>query len=159
MIATASSKPIDGTYNADDFTSAGATNHKLTFSISGSDAFELVDKATGAINFTASPDYEVLAQRRYTATLTAHDPTAATDSITIIVDAENVNEPPEFTGGDAAVMHDENTTDVETYTANDPESDRYFWGLTGEDAALFDIGVIDGQPHFQERPQLRGPGR
>ena len=51
----------------------------------------------------------MLAERRYTVTLTAHDPTAATDSITIIVDAENVNEPPEFTGGGAAVMHDENS--------------------------------------------------
>ena len=147
----------DGTYNADDFTSAGATNHKLTFSISGSDAFELVDKATGAINFTASPDYEMLAERRYTATLTAHDPTAAMDSITIIVDAENVNEPPEFTGGDAAVMHDENTTDVETYTANDPESDRYFWGLDGTDAALFDIGVIDGRLTFRNAPNFEDP--
>ena len=148
--------PFEG-YNADDFTSAGATGHKLTFSISGSDAFELVDKATGAVNFTAEPDYEMLAQRRYTATLTAHDPTAATDSITIIVDAENVNEPPEFTGGEAAVMHDENTTDVETYTANDPESDRYFWGLTGVDAALFDIGVIDGSLTFRNAPNFEDP--
>ena len=147
--------PFEGTYNDDDVVTT--TNHKLTFSISGSVAFELVDKATGAINFMASPDYEVLAERRYTATLTAHDPTAATDSITIIVDAENVDEPPEFTGGDAAVMHDENTTDVETYTADDPESDRYFWGLTGTDAALFDIGVIDGRLTFRNAPNYEDP--
>ena len=146
--------PFEGAYNADDVFTTG---HKLTFSISGSDAFELVDKATGEINFMASPNYEILAERRYTATLTAHDPTAATDSITIIVDVENVDEPPVFTGGGAAVMHDENTTDVETYTASDPESDRYFWGLTGNDAALFDIGVIDGRLTFRNAPNFEDP--
>ena len=144
----------------------GDGTHKLTFRISGPDvdSFELVDKATGAINFTASPDYEVLAQRRYTVVLTAHDPTNFMDSITVIVDVENVDEPPMFTGGGAAVPHDENSTDstgststVETYTADDPESDRYFWGLTGTDAALFDIGVIDGKLTFRNAPNYEDP--
>ena len=139
----------------------GDGTHKLTFRISGPDvdSFELVDKATGAINFTASPDYEVLAQRRYTVMLTAHDPTNFMDSITVIVDVENVNEPPMFTGGEAEVPHDENNPDtVETYTADDQESDRYFWGLTGTDAALFDIGVIDGQLTFRNAPNYEDPG-
>ena len=146
----------DGTYAPDDFP---ATGHKLTFSISGDDEnFELEDKATGVINFTASPDYEVLSQRRYTVTLTAHDPTNATDSITIIVDVENIDEPPTFDEGEAEVDFAENGTGtVETYTANDPESDRYFWGLDGTDAALFDIGVIDGRLTFRNAPNFEDP--
>ena len=148
----------DGTYTGDDFTSP--TDHKLTFAISGPDVgdFELVDKATGAINFTATPDYEVLAQRRYTVTLIAHDPTNATDSITVIVDVENVNEDPEFIDNPATLTHNENSTDtVGTYTADDQESDRYFWGLTGTDAALFDISIIDGRLTFRNAPNFEDP--
>ena len=152
----------DGTYAPDDFTgpTAAADTHKLTFSIGGADAehFDLVDKATGAIRFTESPNYEVMEERRYTFTLTATDPTNATDSITIILDVENLPEDPEFTGGERAVNYDENSTDtVETYTADDPEADKYFWGLTGTDAALFDIGIIDGRLTFKKAPNYEDP--
>ena len=151
--------PFEGDYNPDDFTTTG---HKLTFRIHSDgpdvDSFELVDKATGAINFTASPDYEMRAQRRYTVMLTAHDPTNATDSITIIVDVENVDEPPMFVEPVAAIDFPENSTGtVVTYTADDPESDRYFWGLDGTDAALFNIGVIDGRLTFRNAPNFEDP--
>ena len=153
----------DGIYDADDFTSANSDadsdNHKLTFAISGPDVGSFgVDKATGAITFTASPDYEVLAERRYTVTLTAHDPTNASDSITVIVDVENLDEDPVFNPGGATVTYDENSTDtVATYTGSDPESDRFFWGLTGTDAALFDLGVINGRLTFRNAPNYEDP--
>ena len=150
--------PFEGTYNADDVTST--TDHKLTFRISGTDAkhFNLVDKATGEIDFTASPNFEVPAEQRYTFTLTAHDPTNATHSIEVILDVVNVNEPAEFTGGKTALDFDENSTGtVETYTANDPDKStsfksEYFWGLLGDDAALFDIGRINGRLTFKKAP-------
>ena len=162
MITTASSGPpmAPTPLTISPVPTAAADTHKLTFSIDGTDAehFELVDKATGAIRFTESPNYEVMEERRYTITLTAHDPTNATDSITIILDVENLPEDPEFTGGARAVDYYENSTDtVETYTADDPEADNYFWGLTGADAALFDIGIIDGRLTFKKAPNYEDP--
>ena len=148
----------------DDITDATTDpiDHKLTFSMdeAGAENFELVSKATGAVNFTGDTDYEVPAQRRYEFTLTAHDPTNATGSITVIFDVENVDEPPTFTDGDGVnrteVDFNENGEGtVATYTGFDPESDRYFWGLTGTDAALFDIGVINGRLTFKKAPTTR----
>ena len=150
----------DGTYDDDDFTSAININHKLTFRISGDDAelFE-VDKATGAIDFMDSPDYEELAERRYTITLTAHDPTDQTDSITIILDVQNIDEDPTFVEPVATDDFDENSMDpVATFTANDPEGvDDYSWGLTGTDAALFDLSVITGRLTFRSAPNFEAP--
>ena len=71
--------------------------------------------------------------------------------------AETVADPT-LGGGAAAVDFNENSTDtVETYTASDPESDRYFWGLQGPDAALFDIGVINGRLTFRNAPNYEDP--
>ena len=148
---------IDGTYAPDDFAEA---NHKLTFAIGGTDAEHFtVDKATGAITFTDEPDYEVLAEKRYTVTLTAHDPTDYTDSITIILDVENIDEDPMFVEPTATANFNENSTDpVATYTANDPEGvDDYSWGLTGTDAALFDLSVISGRLTFRSAPNFEDP--
>ena len=154
----------DGTYAADDFESANTVsdveNHKLTFAIGGpDDEHFVVDKATGAITFTDDPDYEVLAEKRYTVTLTAHDPTNQTDSITIILDVVNIDEDPTFVDPTATANFKENSTDpVATYTANDPEGvDDYSWGLTGTDAALFDLSVITGRLTFRSAPNFEDP--
>ena len=154
----------DGTYDDDDFESANTgdnvENHKLTFAIGGTDDEHfVVDKATGAITFTDDPDYEILAEKRYTVTLTAHDPTNRTDSITIILDVENIDEDPTFVDPTATANFKENSTDpVATYMANDPEGvDDYSWGLTGTDAALFDLSVISGRLTFRNAPNFEDP--
>ena len=156
-------EPIDpfeagGVYTSDDI--QVGTGHKLTFHISGTDAehFELVDKATGAINFLASPDYEERAERRYSIMLTAHDPTDKQDSIEIIVDVEDDNELPTITEGKTKVPFKENSSAVvETYEGHDPESDDFYWGLTGPDAVHFDLGRLNGELTFRKAPNYEDP--
>ena len=129
---------------------------------SGDDAehFELVDKATGAIpDFTDSPNFEVTAERRYTFTLRAYDPTAKYD--------EHRSNPrcgePRKRGPDVwrsdgplTVTSTKRTAQdtVATYTATDQEglTTRTLGPSLGTDAKFFDISLNTGGTSLSRRP-------
>ena len=79
---------------------------------------------------------------RYTIAVTVLDSDGLSDTITVNISVTDVdeNEPPTVNGS-AAVDYAENETgDVATYTASDPNAgDTLSWSVEGTDAASFSI--------------------
>ena len=82
--------------------------------------------------------------------------TAVDDGISVTVTVEDVNEPPVVSGTSTIQYAENDTRSVDTYTADDPESDRITWSLSGADADDFEItqgGVLD----FAAAPDFESP--
>ena len=131
------------------------------------DLFTL-DKATGALAFTAAPDFEAPADadkdNTYDIEVTLTDDGAGTLSTakTFGVAITDKPEAPSITsngGGDtASVDVAENTTDVTTVTATDPDGDGLAYSLTGgADKDLFDLNAGFGVLTFKAAPDFEAP--
>ena len=125
---TGADKNVGDTFEATD----GNTD-LLMYEIGGPDAdsFQLSDpvNAGNTINLQtkAALDYEAERGNEYTVTITAKDPSGASDTITVTVIVTNHNEGADIEG-DEMVMFDENGEgDVATFTATDPEGDDIEW--------------------------------
>ena len=122
----------------------------LTYSLSGPDAssFDIV-RATGQLLTKASLDHEDKAN--YTVTVTVVDPSLLSDTVTVTINVNDVDEPLVLSGPDV-VDYPENGTDaVAQYTADDPEDvATAIWSLDGDDKDLFDI--TGGELTFKSSP-------
>ena len=120
----------------------------LTYRLSGADAGSFTitsDTAAnargGQIAAKAKLDYE--AKSTYRVTVTATDPDNHRGSIDVTIMVIDMNEAPEVTG-DAAKDYPENQTrDVASYTATDPEDGTIYWSL------LLAESLERGQPEIQ----------
>ena len=83
------------------------------------------------------------------------DPQAA-DSTTITINVEDQNEPPEVAGLATVDYAENDTADVATYIASDPEGVTITWSLSGDDAERFSIDV--GVLRFRASPNCEAPG-
>ena len=132
----------------------------LTYTLGGTDvsSFEL-DTITGQIKTKDALDHETQDSYSVTVSVTdSKDDTGATETnpatdatITVTIEVEDVNEKPTF---DANLITDleiaENTSATQDigspFTATDPDpADTLTYGLTGTDAASFDIDDETGQ--------------
>ena len=141
-----------GTYAATDGDGAA-----ITWSLAGTDsaAFTITG---GELRFVDPPDFEQ--QRTYRVTVRASDgtfgdPGVLTDSVNVVINISDVNEPPEFTAGEEIVMYPENATrPVETYRATDPERNPVTWSLPDSDSDTFTLtgGVLrfKAPPNYEE---------
>ena len=138
-----------------------------TYSIAGgTDAARFaIDGVSGALTFIAAPDYEVPTDsdfnNTYQVIVEATDGTN-TDSQTITVTVDNVNEPPAITsdggGATAAINVNENTTAVTTVVATDPDGTTPTYSITGgTDAARFAIDGVSGALTFIAAPDYEVP--
>ncbi len=120
----------------------------LSWTLSGADA-SAFEAWTGSgssqtLEFNDPPDHETQSSYRVTAGVT--DGSAST-SREVTVNVTDVNEPPAISGP-ASKSVPENTTEVATYTATDPEDDSVTWELvTG--SGTFRIGRDSGVLAFQ----------
>ena len=110
----------------------------LTYSLSGTDAASFaIDSGTGQLRTRAALNYEV--KSSYSVTIgvtdgkdaqgdTEQSPTVD-DTIIVTINVTDVNEPPGITVGPGSVNQRENSVDVATYTATDPDDDTISWLL------------------------------
>ena len=124
----------------------------LTYSLSGGDAAFLIDQDTGQISTRTTLDREE--RGSYRVTITAEDPSGASDTHSLTIEVTNVNEPPAITSGDApTIYYEENGRgSVAAYRAEDPEGSRIVWSLTGDGAESFTIS--NGVLRFKSPPDF-----
>ena len=91
----------------------------------------------------------------YRVTVTAKDPSRATDSIGVTIAIDEVDEDPTL-AGDSVFSLRENSTFVGRYTATDPERATITWSLTGLDDSLFSL--TNGTLAFLAAPDYETPG-
>ena len=148
-----------------------ADGDPLSYSLSGTDAtLFTIDPATGAIRFTASPDFEnpddAGGNNVYDITVTAsdgdnstnHDVTITVTNVTITVTNVNDNTP-SFTSADSVSVTENQPVDSVVYTAmaTDADGDPLSYSLSGTDAARFTINPATGAVRFTASPDFENP--
>lgn len=143
-------------------TATDADGNTISFSISGgadSGAFS-INSSTGALTFTATPDFEAPADADgdnvYEVTIRASDGTNTTDQ-TVTITVDDVDEAPSFTSGATASVDENTTGTVYTAAATDPEGAALTYTLSGADAALFAIDPVTGAISFIAAPDFESP--
>ena len=159
--------PADGDYNRSirENLSAGinvgtpviatdGNNDRLTYSIPASDEFEIVD-STGQLRTKVELDHEGRGQ--HFVTVTATDPGGLTDTVTVTVIVEDVDETP-MVSGPASLDLVEGTstgTTLYTYTSTDPDEKGIAFALSGTDSEDFSLSsggvlTINEVPDYEE---------
>ena len=111
-------------------------NEKLTYSIPTSDDFEIID-STGQLRTNAMLDHED--QDVHTITVTATDPGGLTDTVTVTITVEDVDETPVVLGPASVNIWEYDSGNIETYTSTDPDEEGIDLVLTGADAEEFTL--------------------
>ena len=142
----------------------------LTYTLGGPDAayFSIGQEDTDSADFDGGQirvgegtklDFET--KPTYSVTVTATDPSGASDKITVTINIQNVNEAPSvemveqlrLTGDTSPSIAENQTGTVTTYSATGPDSGSANWSVTGRDASFFSIssGVlsIDSALNFE----------
>ncbi|RKU09126.1 hypothetical protein C6503_21535, partial [Candidatus Poribacteria bacterium] len=143
-------KTTTGTNIGTPIAATDVDNHRLTYSLGGTDAaaFSIVS-TTGQLQTKAALDYET--QSSYTVTVTTYDGNSGGDRITVTINITNANDAPEFTEGTRATRSIAEKTTTGTnigtaVTATDVDTgDTLTYTLGGTDAASFGIVSTSGQ--------------
>ena len=121
----------------------------LTYSLSGTGAASFgINQVTGQLLTKSALDHETTPS--YTVTVTAADPSNATDTITVTITVTDVNEAPEFPTETGARSVAENTAVGQpigdAVSATDPDTnDTLTYSLSGTDAGSFAIDEQTGR--------------
>ena len=142
-------------------------DHPLTYSLSGTGLFSVTDTDSGGqVTLEASLDHETRPSLQVQ--LTATDPQGTSDSITLIVEVTDVDEPPNISFAAAsavtalnnALAVDENHSgSLATFSASDPENKAsltYTWSVGGSDSGDFNF-TDDGVLSFVAVPDYERP--
>ena len=135
-------------------TATDGNNDRLTYSIATSDEFEIVE-STGQLRTKAELDQEV--REQHFVTVTATDPGGLTDTVSVTVTVEDVNETP-VVSGPGSLEFEEGTgagTTLSTYTYTDPDLKGIDLDLSGIDSEHFILG--GGVLTFNEVPNFEEP--
>ena len=120
-------------------TATDGNNDRLTYSIATSDEFEIVE-STGQLRTKAELDQEV--REQHFVTVTATDPGGLTDTVSVTVTVEDVDETP-VVSGPGSLEFEEGTgagTTLSTYTYTDPDLKGIDLDLSGIDSEHFILG-------------------
>ncbi|MCY3911649.1 MAG: leucine-rich repeat protein, partial [Chloroflexi bacterium] len=146
-------------------TDPNAADSVTGYTLSGTDAGLFAITSAGVLSFSSAPDFEDPQggtgddSNSYTLTVTATGGAGAraltaTQDLTVTV--TDVNEAPTFTS-DATFSTAENTTDIGTVVATDPDADdSVTYTLSGTDASSFAIGA-GGVLTFLAAPNFEDP--
>ena len=135
-------------------TATDGNNDRLTYSIATSDEFEIVE-STGQLRTKAELDQEV--REQHFVTVTATDPGGLTDTVSVTVTVEDVDETP-VVSGPGSLEFEEGTgagTTLSTYTYTDPDLKGIDLDLSGIDSEHFILG--GGVLTFNEVPNFEEP--
>ena len=126
---------------------------KGSFKITGSIDMPVADEdnagqlmTKGSLNFEKKKEYRL--------TLKATDPSGDSDSISIIVNVTDVNDPLILSGRKANDYEENGTGTIETYKATDEDINGITYSLVPGlgDVAVFTISSLDGTLTFKPRP-------
>ena len=162
---TAPGSPIRDPVAATDLNAGDSdVNDPLAYSLTGTDAASFtIDAGTGQISLAqdATLDYEGKRSYRVTVEVTDgrdqngdDDMDAIDDRQNVTITVTNVNEAPEVTGDATVSYQEDSTTAIATYTATDPERDKFTW--TVSDTTNFWISQR-GQLYFRSPPSFETP--
>ena len=160
--------PADGDYNrsirenlssgrnlGSPIRASDPNNDRLTYSIPDSDEFEIVD-STGQLRTKTELDHE--GQEQHFVTVTATDPGGLTDTVSVTITVEDMDETPVVTGPTyfefLEFAYSGNTLD--TYTSTDPDEEGIAFALSGADAENFTLSS-GGVLAFNEVPDFEEP--
>ena len=144
---------------ATTFVETYGADETVTWSLSGDDASLFDINTSGDLTFLAAPDFEnpgdLGADNNYKVTVTAQDEAGNTQDLSVSVTVTDLDEiAPNITTGSATPTIAENTTAVETYTADEAVT----WSITaGDDGLLFQINS-SGELAFNTAPDFEAPG-
>ena len=135
----------------------------LTYTLSGTDAasFDVVTTSgqlltKDALNREAKDSHTVIVSVRDSKNASGATDTATDDSITVTITVTDENEPPVI-GGESSKDYAENdTAEVATYSATDPDNGTIIWDLSGTDASVFFISAT-GVLTFKTSPDFEDP--
>ena len=129
----------------------------LTYALGGTDAESFdIDTSNGQLQTKNPLDYDT--KGSYTVTVSVRDRNTDAnpdDTITVTITVTDANEPPEITGESSINYAENDTVDVDIYTADDPDGTptTFTWTLSGDDADDFSItgGVLrfDPAPNYE----------
>ena len=117
-------------------TATDGNNDRLTYSIATSDQFEIAS-ATGQLRTRTELDREDRDQ--HFVSVTATDPGGLTDTVSVTVTVEDVDEQPEVSGPDSLEFQEGTSTGatLATYTSTDPDLKGIDLVLSGTDSEDF----------------------
>ena len=160
--------PADGNYDrsirenlpagrnlGDTVTATDGNNDRLTYSIAASDFFEIVE-STGQLRTKVELDHED--REQHFLTVTATDPGGLTDTVSVTVTVEDVDETP-VVSGPSSMEFEEGTSvgaTLATYTSTDPDRKGIDLVLSGADSGDFSLSS-DGALTFNEVPDFEEP--
>ena len=154
--ATATENATATSYDA---AATDADGDTATFAIAGGAdaALFIIDTATGVLSFISAPDFEA-GQTSFVVDVRADDGTnSSTQTVTVTLADANDNAPV-FTSG-ASASAAENQTAAFTATATDADAGTTLaYGLSGADAAWFNIDAATGVVTFIALPNFEAPG-
>ena len=141
------------------FTADDADGDLLLYTLGGADgaSFQLSDTARLGndvdLQTKAALDYET--KNEYTLTVTATDPSGASDTISVTVNVTDKNEGATIDEIETVKYAENGTDPVATLSATDPEGDDITWkieGAKGFDNADFEIDEDSGALSFKKSP-------
>ena len=135
-------------------TASDGNNDRLTYSIAASDEFEIVE-STGQLRTKVELDQEV--REQHFVTVTATDPGGLTDTVSVTITVEDLNETP-VVSGPGSLEFEEGTgagTTLAAYTSTDPDREGIDLNLSGIDSEHFILG--GGVLTFNEVPNFEEP--
>jgi len=134
----------------------------FSYSISGTDAalFD-INSSTGVIAFKNAPNFELPtdsgANNVYEIDVIASDG-SLTNTKALVITVTNVNEVPTVTSDVSTNFVENGTGTVYTVTGTDPDAGTTLtYGISGTDAALFDINSSTGAVTFKTAPNFEVP--
>lgn len=148
----------------DTVTAIDPDGDTLTYSISGGDdeRFFSLGETSGALAFGSPPDYDnpddADGDNVYLLEITVNDGSLSdSQNLSVSVTDLNENMPPVFVSGDS-VSIDENSSVVDTLSAQDPEGDEFTISISGgEDQELFNLDNQSGEFTFISEPDFEEP--
>ena len=115
-------------------------NERLTYTIPASDEFEIV-AATGQLRTKVGLDHED--QDEHTITVSATDPGGLTDTVTVTITVEDVDETPVISGPSSVNIRENSSGVMAIYSSTDPDEEGIDLVLTGADAEDFTFNSGD----------------
>ena len=134
-------------------TASDGNNDRLTYSIAASDEFEIVE-STGQLRTKVELDHE--GREQYSVTVTATDPSGLTDTVSVTITVEDLNETPVVSGESSLELEEGTETGITlaAYTSTDPDREGIDLNLSGTDSEDFILGgsglTFNEVPNFEE---------